>query len=99
MGRGAWRAAVHGVTKSQTQLSKPTHTHRYCCYLLHSDCSLPELLEDLYHQKSVCVRVRACVFACTHACVCMCVHVCACVCMHMCVCVCVCVDSKWREQS
>ena len=29
MDRGAWRATVHGVTKSQTQLSDfPTHTRR-----------------------------------------------------------------------
>ena len=27
MGRGAWRAAVHRVAKSQTQLSTHTHTH------------------------------------------------------------------------
>ena len=26
MDRGAWRITVHGITKSQTQLS--THTHR-----------------------------------------------------------------------
>ena len=26
MDRGAWRAAVHGVTKSQTRLSTHTHT-------------------------------------------------------------------------
>ena len=29
MDRGAWRAAVHGVKKSQTQLS--THTHTPSC--------------------------------------------------------------------
>ena len=27
MDRGAWQAAVHGVTKSRTQLSADTHTH------------------------------------------------------------------------
>ena len=27
MDRGAWRATVHGVTKSRTQLSDFTHTH------------------------------------------------------------------------
>ena len=27
-GRGAWRATVHGVAKSQTSLSDHTHTHR-----------------------------------------------------------------------
>ena len=27
MDRGAWRATVHGVTKSQTQLNAHTHTH------------------------------------------------------------------------
>ena len=29
MDRGAWRATVHGVTKSQTQLSARTHTHTH----------------------------------------------------------------------
>ena len=29
MDRGAWRATVHGVTKSQTQLSTHTHTHTH----------------------------------------------------------------------
>ena len=29
MDRGAWRATVHGVTKSWTQLSDFTHTHIY----------------------------------------------------------------------
>ena len=28
VGRGAWWATVHGVTKSQTQLSTHTHIHR-----------------------------------------------------------------------
>ena len=27
MDRGAWRATVHGVAKSQTRLSDLTHTH------------------------------------------------------------------------
>ena len=27
MDRGAWQVTVHGVTKSQTQLSDYTHTH------------------------------------------------------------------------
>ena len=27
--RGVWRAAVHGVTKSQTQLSNYTHAHTH----------------------------------------------------------------------
>ena len=27
MDRGAWKVIVHGVTKSQTQLSTHTHTH------------------------------------------------------------------------
>ena len=30
MDRGAWTATVHGVTKSQTQLSNWTHTHIHC---------------------------------------------------------------------
>ena len=29
MDRGAWRATVHGVTKSQTQLSTCVHTHTH----------------------------------------------------------------------
>ena len=29
--REAWRAAVHGVTKSQTQLRYGAHTHAYVC--------------------------------------------------------------------
>ena len=32
MNRGAWQAIVHGVTKSQTQLS--THTHKHIKYRL-----------------------------------------------------------------
>ena len=28
MDRGAWQAAVHGVTESRTQLSADLHTHR-----------------------------------------------------------------------
>ena len=35
MDRGAWRAIVHGVAKSQTRLSANTHTHthtRVCVY-------------------------------------------------------------------
>ena len=31
MGGGAWWAAVHGVTKSQTQLSDFTFTFKHCC--------------------------------------------------------------------
>ena len=29
MNRGAWQAAIHGVTKSQTQLSNWTHMHAW----------------------------------------------------------------------
>ena len=29
--RGAWRAIVHGVAKSQTPLSMHTHTHTHTC--------------------------------------------------------------------
>ena len=29
MDRGAWRALAHGVAKSQTQVSKPTHGKKY----------------------------------------------------------------------
>ena len=40
MDRGAWRATVHGVSKSQTQLSNWEHTHAYniqmCRYILYT---------------------------------------------------------------
>ena len=29
MDRGDWRAAIHGVTKSQTRLNTHTHTHTH----------------------------------------------------------------------
>ena len=35
MDRGAWWAAVHGVTESQTQLSMHAHTNTYIC-IIHS---------------------------------------------------------------
>ena len=31
MDRGAWQATIHGVAKSQTQLSHWTHTHTHAC--------------------------------------------------------------------
>ena len=40
MDKGAWRAAVHGVTKSQTQLSNSythTHTHTHGLFKLNID--------------------------------------------------------------
>ena len=39
MDRGAWRAAVHGVTKSRTRLS-PTNTPRRLLFYNCSDCFL-----------------------------------------------------------
>ena len=42
MDRGAWRAIIHGIAKSQTQLTEHTHTlviiilHRGSKYLNHS---------------------------------------------------------------
>ena len=33
--RGAWRATVHGVTKSWTQLSDYFHFQLYCCCLIY----------------------------------------------------------------
>ena len=36
MDRGAWRAAVHGVEKSRTQLSQPKHA--FNSYLFHACC-------------------------------------------------------------
>ena len=35
MDRGAWRAAVHGVKKSRTQLSTHTHTFLYISQYTH----------------------------------------------------------------
>ena len=37
MGRGAWRATVHGVTKSQTWL-KGLSTHTAQCTIFHAKC-------------------------------------------------------------
>ena len=37
MDRGAWRATVHGVTKSRTQLSNFTHTHTHTPLYLSPD--------------------------------------------------------------
>ena len=31
MDRGAWWATIHGVAKTQTQLSHWTHTHTHAC--------------------------------------------------------------------
>ena len=31
MDRGAWWATVHGVAKSQTELSEYTHSHMHAC--------------------------------------------------------------------
>ena len=57
----AWRipwteepGSPRGHKKSDT-IEQLTHTHRCCCYLLHSNCSLPELLEDLPTEVCVCV--------------------------------------------
>ena len=36
MARGAWRATVHGVTKSWTQLSTHVHTHTHTCTHTHT---------------------------------------------------------------
>ena len=36
MARGAWRATVHGVTKSWTQLSMHMHTHTHTCTHTHT---------------------------------------------------------------
>ena len=36
MDRGAWRATVHAVAKSQTQLNEHTHTHTHSLSLSHT---------------------------------------------------------------
>ena len=52
MARGAWRAIVHGVAKSQTQLSvcahtrTRTHTHTHTQLLLTNSISLLERCKD-----------------------------------------------------
>ena len=38
MNRGAWQATVHGVSKSQTQLSNYKHTYMICVLLLLLSC-------------------------------------------------------------
>ena len=45
MDRGAWRATVHGVTKSQTRLSVHTHTHAHACTHTHTQPSRNEVCE------------------------------------------------------
>ena len=59
MNRGAWRATVHGVTKSRTQLKwRSTHTHKDVISLYFQSGSnfkawLPRVLKDLgYHTLS-----------------------------------------------
>ena len=47
MDRGAWRAAVHRVTKSQTQLSD-WHTHIQCVYTRPHKCTHPAWLGQLH---------------------------------------------------
>ena len=54
MDRGAWQSMGH---KKSDTTEQQTHTHRYCRYLLHSNCSLPELLEDLPTEVCVCMCV------------------------------------------
>ena len=60
MNRGAWRAIVHGVAKSQTQLSTHTHTHTHT----HTLCSKREFgswlgaLVDIGHKPRLVGRVH-----------------------------------------
>ena len=55
MGRGAWRATVHGVTKRQTQLSictnTHTHTHTHTYYQLASIASCSHSEENMEYEK------------------------------------------------
>ena len=40
MDRGAWRAAVHGVIKSRTQLNTHTHRHTHLGFRAHPESEL-----------------------------------------------------------
>ena len=51
MDRGDWWATVHGVTKSQTQLSEHAHTHGYKPWSQVYGCGL-EPCENLQHLLS-----------------------------------------------
>ena len=52
MDRGAWWVTIHGVTKSQTQLSYWAHTHT-CIYLavLGCSCGMWDLRSLLWHVR------------------------------------------------
>ena len=56
MDRGTWRATVHGVAKSQTQLSTHTHTHTQ------SKCSVAGKRRKVCKKKIQVFRVRFCHF-------------------------------------
>ena len=46
MDRGAWQATVHGVAKSQTQLSTHTHQSSECIHIQSKGCSQKYFEED-----------------------------------------------------
>ena len=73
MGRGAWRAAVHGVTKSQTELSNQ-HTLAGTAVIFYTLTVHYQNCWKTYTTRRVCVR--ACVRVCDRVCVCVCVCVC-----------------------
>ena len=106
MDREAWRAAVHGITKSQTWLSEWTEltfsedTVKTCTFW--DVRKLAKRKEMRQHEgekgkgrkrmrKGVCVHV-CCVCTCVcMPCVCVCPW-CMCMCIYLCVCLCVCVS-------
>ena len=59
MGRGAWRATVHGVAKSQTRL-RTEHNHEYMCTHMHTN------LRDItgsapHHKVNITIFVCMCI--------------------------------------
>ena len=50
--RGAWWAAVYGVTQSRTQLKRLSSSSSYICYL---DCILPKSRAGIWIKVNVCV--------------------------------------------
>ena len=52
MDRGAWWATVHGVTKSPTQLKRPSiHALCFCLYL--AELSLSRLFKETAHEGKI----------------------------------------------
>ena len=56
MDRGVWWATVHGVTKSQTQLSMCVHAHTHSLSLSHTHTLTHSILSINSYEK--CFKVR-----------------------------------------